>query len=223
MIDWKPVRLVVFDVDGTLYDQRRLRLGMAVKLLRHCLTTGDFETPRVVATYRRLREEIAEQELNDFEPVLVRMVATKHRWSEARVRATISDWIDTRPLPLLRACRFDGVAELFQDLRTSGREIGVLSDYPAREKLAKLGLAADYVLAAGDDAVRVLKPNPRGLLHLMALAGAQPRETVMIGDRAERDGEMGVRAGVKTYLRSAKKTEGWPCFRSFGEIALQAG
>jgi hypothetical protein len=40
----------------------------------------------------------------------------------------------------------------------------------------------------------------------------------MIGDRAERDGEMGRRAAVKTYLRSGKTIPGWDCFSSFLDL-----
>ena len=28
LLDWKDIDLVIFDVDGTLYDQRRLQLAM---------------------------------------------------------------------------------------------------------------------------------------------------------------------------------------------------
>ena len=51
-----------------------------------------------------------------------------------------------------------------------------------------IGLVPDYVVAAGDPEVGVLKPHPRGLEVLMAAAGADAAETVVIGDRPERDG-----------------------------------
>jgi HAD superfamily hydrolase (TIGR01549 family) len=220
MIEWASVKLAVFDLDGTLYDQRALRLRMAAKLASHSLTAFDLQLPRIIAAYRKQREYLAEEEVEGFEPRLIGKVASAFHRSEAQVTAIIAEWIERRPLPLLKACRFEGVQELFQGLRRSGRAIGVLSDYPAAAKLAKLELEADYIVAAGDPEVMMLKPNPKGLIHIMALAGAAPGQTVMIGDRPERDGVAGRRAGVKPYIRTRKSVDGWDCFSTFEQIAI---
>ena len=220
MIEWASVKLAVFDLDGTLYDQRAMRLRMAAMLAGHSLASFDLQLPRIIAAYRRIREELAEEEVEAFEPRLIEKVAARFGRSEAKVAAVVSEWMEHKPLPLLRACRFDGVAELFHGLRRTGRVIGVLSDYPATAKLAKLELEADHIVAAADPDVMMLKPNPKGLMHMMALANAAPGETVMIGDRPERDGEAGRRAGVKTYIRTRKSVDGWDCFSTFQQIAI---
>ena len=121
-------------------------------------------------------------------------------------------------MPYLKACRRPGAKQLFANLRSAGKTIGVLSDYPAQEKLAKLEFDADIVVSARDPEVDVQKPHPRGILRVMEVAGVSPGATVMIGDRAERDGEMGRRAGVRTYLLSKDPLPGWLCFRSFHEF-----
>ncbi len=126
--------------------------------------------------------------------------------------------MEVKPLKYLKECRYAGVKELVTQLRSTGKIIGLLSDYPAQDKLSKLELEADFVLSARDEQVAALKPSPRGLQHLMAFAGVGPKATVMIGDRAERDGEMGRRAAVKTYLRSRKAIAGWDCFSSFLDL-----
>jgi putative hydrolase of the HAD superfamily len=220
MIEWASVKLAVFDLDGTLYDQRAMRLRMAAMLAGHSLASFDPQLPRIIAAYRRIREELAEKEVESFEPRLIETVATSFKRSEASVAAIVSEWMVNRPLPLLRACRFDGVAELFNGLRGSGRMIGVLSDYPAAAKLARLELRADHIVSAGDPEVMMLKPNPKGLIRMMELAGASPDQTVMIGDRPERDGEAGRRAGVRTYIRTRKSVDGWDCFNTFHQIAV---
>ena len=211
--------MVVFDVDGTLYNQRKLRLEMASMLVRHCILRGDISTPRVLGTYRRLRETLADNEVHDFETRLISDVAKRWRTTPARVREVVGEWIDSRPLPLLRACRFEGLGDLFDRLRDSGRTIGILSDYPARLKLEALELEADHVVAAGDPEVGIMKPDPRGLRRLLDLARVDAGSTIMIGDRAERDGEMARRAEVRCYLRSSKPIEGWTCFKSYAEVA----
>jgi FMN phosphatase YigB (HAD superfamily) len=70
-------------------------------------------------------------------------------------------------------------------------------DYPATEKLAAMGLAAHHVVAASD--IGLLKPHARGLQSLTAAASTTARETLFVGDRADRDGVAGRRAGVRVF------------------------
>ena len=218
-IDWNSAELVVFDVDGTLYDQANLRVRMAGMLLRHSIMTASTSTFRILGSYREWREELADEGSERFEEILLERLASRYRKPEDEIQKILSDWMEVRPLPFLKQYRYPGVKELFTQLRSAGKIIGILSDYPALDKLSNLELGADFVVSARDREVAALKPNPRGLRYLMAVAGVSPEATVMIGDRAERDGEMGRRAGVRTYLRSKKPIRGWECFSSFYDIA----
>lgn len=211
--DWAEVRLVAFDVDGTLYRQRSLRLIMAREMLLHTLMKRDFAAMRVVSVYRRIRERLAGEEVPDFDHVLVDETARATSHSPERVLKIVSEWIDERPIPYLRACLYGGVTQLFAGLKREGKIIGVLSDYPATAKLAAMGLAADHVIAARD--VGMLKPHPKGLQSMMSAAGVAARQTLLIGDRAERDGRAGERAGVRTLIRSSKQIEGYQTFATF--------
>jgi putative hydrolase of the HAD superfamily len=213
--DWAAIRLIVFDVDGTLYSQQKLRLAMARALLVHSIARVDTQTLRVISSYRKLKESLAEAEMPDFEPVLHARVAARHQITTHQVAAIVADWIETRPLPLLAAARIRGVERVFADARAAGRTVAVLSDYPAAAKLASLGLTADIIVAAGDPDVGVMKPHPRGLEAVIARAGATAANTVMIGDRPERDGAAATRAGVAALIRHRKALPGWRCFTDF--------
>jgi len=218
--DWIGVRLVVFDVDGTLYRQRPLRLRMARDLMIHTLLRRDFETITVLAKYRRIRERLGDRQVEDFAPILLAEAAAAASCPVQRVSAIVEEWINRRPLPYLRHCRYAGLAALFDGLRRNGKSIGVLSDYPAREKLDALGLRADHVVWAGDTDAGMLKPHPRGLQALMKAAGAEPGATLMIGDRADRDGETARRAGARALLRSARPLDGWQTFARFDDAVF---
>jgi putative hydrolase of the HAD superfamily len=215
--DWDNIRLVVLDVDGTLYSQARLRLRMARDMMFRAAKTRSLDVPRVISAYRRIRERIAKREVTDFETALVAETAAATQRSATEIRAVVDQWIERRPLPYLAACIYPGVAALFSGLRRQGKIIGVLSDYPAVAKLDALGLEADHILCAGDHGIGVLKPNPRGLQVMMETAGAAPGETVLIGDRADRDGEAARRAGAWPLIRSAKAVEGWQTFARFDD------
>jgi putative hydrolase of the HAD superfamily len=211
--DWRDIRLVAFDVDGTLYRQRPLRLRMGRDMVIDAIAKCNLNAMSVVSAYRRIRERLAAEEVVDFERVLIAETAKATSISPERVNAIVSEWIETRPLRYLRSCLFSGVPQLFAGLQHAGKKIGIFSDYPATEKLAAMGLAAHHVVAASD--VGLLKPHARGLQSLMAAASATARETLFIGDRVDRDGVAGQRAGVRTLIRSSKPIEAFQTFKTF--------
>lgn len=213
--DWQDIRLVAFDVDGTLYRQRPLRLRMAADLLGHALRERSLVGLRVLSRYRRIRERLGHEEAAGFEPVLLAETAAAASVPEDLVRAIVAEWIDRRPLAHLARCRYAGLVELFAALRRRGKSIGILSDYPAPAKLEALGLAADHVVSAGDEGVGILKPHPRGLLALIERAGATPGTTVLIGDRTDRDGLAARRAGARVLIRSSRQIDGWQTFAGY--------
>jgi putative hydrolase of the HAD superfamily len=216
-IQWDAIRLVVFDVDGTLYHQRSLRLRMARDLLLHALQSRDVRCLRLLARYRAVRERLGEEEVKDFEPVLLAEVARAFSMTSAEVEAISDEWMNRRPLRHLARSRFPALPELVAAMRGKGKAIGVLSDYPAAAKLAVLNVKADHCVSAGDLAVRRLKPHPAGLIALMAAAGAAPSETVMIGDRVERDGNAARRAGAHALIKSDRPKPGWQTFSRFDD------
>jgi putative hydrolase of the HAD superfamily len=216
-LDWNDVHLVVFDVDGTLYRQRPLRLRMARDILLHTLLKRDLNVIAVLAKYRRIRERLGDEEAIDFETALIALTATATANSPDRVRAIVSEWVEQRPLGYLAACRYPGLSELFAGLRRSGKSIGILSDYPAEAKLEALRLTAHHIVFAGDEGIGLLKPHPRGLASLITAAGVKPHETVVIGDRVDRDGLVARRAGAQALIKSSKPIEGWQTFARFDD------
>ncbi|WP_128255563.1 HAD family hydrolase [Falsirhodobacter deserti] len=214
-------RLVIFDVDGTLYDQSRLRRAMAMRLLSHIALSGRVSTLKALKAYRHAREATADAESADFESEALAAAARAGRMDPARARELVNDWMQQRPLPLLGRCRYDGVAELFARLRAQGTVIGVLSDYPAEAKLKAMGLEADAIAFAGGPGVPLQKPHPDGLHHLMKVTNALPAETILIGDRDERDGEAARRAGIDVLIRADRPAgpDAFGSFASFGALA----
>lgn len=216
-IDWDGVRLVVFDVDGTLYRQRPLRMKMARDLAAYTIWNRDLRVVSVLTKYRRIREQMGDEQIVDFDRLLVAKTATATASSEEDVRAVVSEWMDVRPLSYLARCLYPKVPELFEGLRKRAKCIGVLSDYPAREKLAAMGLTADHVVSASDEGVGVLKPHPRGLERLMAAGAATADETLVIGDRADRDGLVARRVGARVLIRSSRPVSGYQTFQEYDD------
>jgi hypothetical protein len=120
LIDWSAFNLTVFDVDGTLYSLRKLRLKMASVLVRHCLINGSMNTIRILGSYREWREELAEQGNERFEEILVSRLASHYRKSDADIQAIVTEWMEVRPLKYLKDCRYAGVKELVTQLVLRG-------------------------------------------------------------------------------------------------------
>ena len=200
-IHWAAVRAVVFDVDGTLYDQGRMRRRMALALLRHCLRNpSEFGLLRTVQTFRRSREELGEEEVGDVARLQYVRPAERLAVDPAAVRRVAEYWLGERPLAHLPACRAPAVDTLFAVLRETGRKIAVFSDYAIENKLQALGLEADLCVSALDPDVDRLKPNARGLERILERLALPPEACVMIGDRDDRDGEAARRVGMP-FLR----------------------
>lgn len=217
--EWQEIRLAVFDVDGTLYDQRCLRPKMLLELLAHCLRRpGDLRVLRLIAEFRRSREELAVAEVEGIGELQYQRPAAKLGLEPTEARRTLESWMLERPLKHLRACRFAAVDSFMQALQKSGIVVAVLSDYPAADKLAALGLDADQQVSAVDPEVDRLKPHPRGLQRVLELTGVPVEQSVMIGDRDERDGECARRAGTHWLIKTSGGQPEGPYFREYADL-----
>ncbi len=219
MVNWSDIDAVIFDVDGTLYDQPRLRAIMARKLLFQVLKKPwSWPEIRLLKDFRALRERLAHEPDIDLAQEQYQRIAAKHGVEPARVRAVVEKWMQRAPLPHLAACRRPGVRSFFRELAQRGIGIGVFSDYPARDKLSAMDLSAQVVICADDPQVNQLKPNPKGLLAVARELGAQPRRCLYIGDRAELDGEAAHRAGMACLIWEPRDTGRPDRFTSFEQL-----
>jgi HAD superfamily hydrolase (TIGR01549 family) len=216
-LNWGEIKLVVFDVDGTLYDQRGLRFCMLREMLLFAIRNRAIEFIKILRVYRHIREELGDSLQEDFEQMLIARTAAIVGCSEEKVRSTAEEWLERRPLRYLVRYRFPQLPELFQALHKHGKKIGVFSDYPARRKLDALELEADLIVCATDKDIGVLKPQAKGLQVLMLQAAMSPAETIMIGDRPERDGLAAQAANVRALIRSSKPKDGWRTFSRYDD------
>ena len=174
------LKLLVFDLDGTLIDSAQ-DLCNSVNA-----TLAEFDLQplpdNVVGTY-----------IGDGALMLVRRALFGLEATEvdedflARAYAFFLDYYREHKLDFTYA--YVGVLETLTALRTapdgSARSMSVLTNKPGRPAQAiceALGLAPFFQNIYGGNSFAMKKPDPMGMRTLMDEAGALPEETVLIGD-----------------------------------------
>lgn len=199
------IRAVLFDVDGTLYRQPRLRALMAMELLTLPLRSPMTAASRLraLAAYRRAQEDLREAGSGASIPGRQIQAAVEESGLSAPVVENIvNEWMMARPLKYLRWCRAAGIDDLLNDLRARDVRTGVLSDYPAAAKLRALGLEGRFapVLCTSDPDINVLKPSPVGFHRACEAWSLEPREVLMVGDRVDVDAAGAAAAGMPCVI-----------------------
>jgi HAD superfamily hydrolase (TIGR01549 family) len=115
------------------------------------------------------------------------------------LEALVQRYMIERPRRWLRLFRRRPLLAEIASFRRGGGRCALVSDYPARAKLAALGAAAlfDVVIAAGEaGGPRRIKPDPEGLLRAAAELGVAPAACLVLGDRRDVDGAAARAAGM---------------------------
>jgi HAD superfamily hydrolase (TIGR01549 family) len=199
-------RALIFDVDGTLYDQLVVRRAMVGRLLWSAITTPGEIVPtlRALRAYRRAQESLRQgpQTFADIADAQVRAAALDTGIDADRVRRYVARWMEREPLSVVGRARRSGVLDLLCVGRRLGLRMGVVSDYPAEQKLDALRLAAffDAVVCAQQPEVQRFKPDPQGLMIALDRLRVAPDEAVYIGDRPEIDAVAAQRAGMRCII-----------------------
>ena len=215
-------KALVFDLDGTLYYQRQLRLKMAWMLGGYYLCHfWRIKELLVIKRFREIREhwdelsEVSDNTAHDpgegksLEEIQYAYVAGVMNCSPQMVRNIVETWMYEKPLKAVHDTRDEELLEIIRAGRAAGQKIIIWSDYPIEDKLRSLGIEADGMYAATDERIGVLKPDPRGLELIMEDYGLGADEILVIGDRMEKDAEAAVRAGCdRVVLPKDKKGRG---------------
>ena len=182
------IRLVVFDLDGTLVDSQKDIADAANALV---VELGGMP----------LSDEAIAAMVGEGAAVLVKRALTAAGLDPAAPGA-LDAFLRLYDERLLRHTRpYEGILDVLQRLQATCR-LAVLTNKPSHHASAMLrGLAFDRLIAEaiGGDSPAGRKPDPAGLQQLMTAAGASPGATLLVGDSAV-DLETARRAGVAICL-----------------------
>jgi phosphoglycolate phosphatase len=186
-MSWSDVRLLVFDLDGTLVDSVG-DLARAVNDALARLAPGAETLP-----LESVRAFIG----NGARKLMTRSLDAAR--IEIDVEATLPTFLDCYRARMLETTRlYPGVTEALE--RLSDRPLAVLTNKPgemSRTILEALGVAGHFFRILGGGDGLAIKPDPAGLRVLMAEAGARAEQTAIVGDSAI-DVDTGRAAGART-------------------------
>src|ERR1017187_6461264 len=169
------VRLLVFDLDGTLIDSRLDLFHSVNAMLRHIgrpELDGD-----VIASY-----------VGDGAPALVRR-ALADTDDEAFLRGALEHFLGSYRMPKLDPTQvYEGIPEGLAGLASSNgvqRQMAVLSNKPvnpSRLIVQALGLGDFFVEVYGGNSFTTKKPDPLGVQTILQETGITAAQALMIGD-----------------------------------------
>ncbi|HEX6805639.1 MAG TPA: HAD-IA family hydrolase [Terriglobales bacterium] len=170
------MKLLIFDLDGTLIDSRLDLIHSVNAMLRY------FKKPE-------LPGEVVASYVGDGAPMLVRRALGDPRDEHFFKRALDYFLSYYREHKLDHTTVYEGIPEALHQIQSNGhqRKMAVLSNKPvnpSRAIVEGLGLAKFFVRVYGGNSFETKKPDPLGIQTILQETGTLAREAVMVGDSA---------------------------------------
>lgn len=203
------IKLVIFDVDGTVYNQKQLRSHMLVELLKFIFRSPlSFYKIRLLSEFRKMVERSRKPDSSDYYARIIKALSEKYRIKESDVTSIIHEWMFQRPLKYLKNKCNSEITDVINFLEQEKIEWTFYSDYFPDDKLDMLGIKYGATYYSSMDKINCLKPDQRSVITILSDYRVQPQETLVIGDRVEIDGQLAINSNTHFILFKASRSEG---------------
>ncbi len=184
---------VAFDLDGTLYPNRRFYLRLVPFIVK------EHRLLRAMGKARDAMRAAAQE--GRFYDLQARIMAELLKEDPEIVKEKTERLIYRGWEPLFRRVKlFDGVRETLEAFQAAGLKLGLLSDFPPEAKLEHLGLADPWDVVMCSERTGRLKPDPLSFRELADRLGAAPERVLYVGNSVAYDVRGARAAGMKAAL-----------------------
>ena len=191
-LDLNTIKLVSWDVDGTLYSLTRMKWWLLRLMLREFVVGRGADIRHDLKLLQRHRAAIAAVRSRGgilteglSVPEREMLLTAERRWYGRAIARTGS-----RP----------GVTKLLDFFASKRIPQVVVSDYEATYKLDALRFEGYFRATYCGDSLGFVKPSPRLFDRVVADFNIEPHELLHIGDRSDTDAVAAVAAGCKCLL-----------------------
>ncbi|MEE0927784.1 MAG: HAD family hydrolase [Acutalibacteraceae bacterium] len=180
------IKLVVFDLDGTIYNTiEDLADSTNVALLSYGYPTHSIETYKYFVG-------------NGIPNLIMRALPEEHKTQEEcdQARGRMLDYYKDHYAD--KSVPYDGVMDMLKTLKDRGIRLAVCTNkaHHMAVKIAENIFGGIFDKVIGQSTDRPLKPDPFSVFEIMELVGAAPEETVFVGDSGV-DMQVANNAGIK--------------------------
>lgn len=204
-------KLIVLDMDGTLYYQRSMQFLMCLEMgvygIMHPFSLWKLKT---VSVFRKIREQAEYSCINEMgmdgkadlpnQKSLLgwqyELTAKKIGRSASQIQDVVEEWMFKRPLKYLHGLRDVKLCEWAKRWRNEGKKVVVFSDYPATCKVNVMNIDVDAVYSSDENTIGEMKPSAKGIEVISKDFDIMKNQILVVGDRMSKDGKMAENAGV---------------------------
>ncbi|MFA6507311.1 MAG: HAD family hydrolase [Treponemataceae bacterium] len=189
----KDFDAVAFDLDGTLYPNRRFYMRLIPFMIR------EHRLLRAMGKARdALRAAVHEGRFYDLQ---ARIMAEILNDDPETIKAKTERLIYRGWEPLFQKIKlFEGVRETLTEFKAAGLKLGLLSDFPPETKLEYLGISDFWDVVMCSENTGRLKPDPLSFTLLAQELGVDCSRVLYVGNSVSYDVVGSKSAGMKSAL-----------------------
>lgn len=183
-------KVLILDLDGTLYHQYGVQLFMGCRLaIYYLFHFWKFKELLMIMDYRKIREK----NIKGIVEKQYKIIGQKYHKTPKQVEELIQKWMFEKPLDILPIFKDKKLDEIINNF---AGKVFIYSDYPTKDKLEALHTKYDKAYDSTNSNIMCLKPESKGLEYLINENKLNKKDILFVGDRDSKDGECSRRCQI---------------------------